>query len=482
MNMAKSTIKNSYSHSTGDESGAKCASLGFVERDMPCGGHWLTVLVVFATIALAVLPTCADADSFDDSQPLWMLLLGGGSLPPQSTSQMVPKDNSSELASKNGVQASEQETIERISPPLRQAHLAPPQTDEGLPHNKPVLAGCRNSAILIEPPGEMSLSYCAAPFRNLVLKNIPPLYRTPELPGEGIWRGQGLPTGPDGQPVMFRTSYRPSVEYPNAIVHMLVFDMSRLSMKLYIGSTEPGGSTTTASIEPELKSLLLAVTNALWKQKHSGEAGAIFRGRVLKPLFPGMATMVVYNDHSVDILEWNEGIPTSVISDARQLRHLIVKDGKVVDTVLKGGKPSDGEIGLGFLLSEEQVPDQFQYWWGGYGGGSPNVNYGPDWFIATRSAFGMRKDGNLVFAAGHHISTKDLAKAMVLAGCDRAIHGDANPHNVLGNIYYPVADGSASKKAKLSPEQKDTLNRYDRSYTSDFFAFFLKRDERNSSL
>ncbi|MGB9618685.1 MAG: hypothetical protein ACPL7J_15300, partial [Desulfomonilaceae bacterium] len=82
------------------------------------------------------------------------------------------------------------------------------------------------------------------------------------------------------------------------------------------------------------------------------------------------------------------------------------------------------------------------------------------------------------FAVGHHISTKDLAKALVLAGCQRAIHGDANPHNVVGNIYFPDGNGRFARKEKLSPDQKTyTLDRYvDRSYTSDFFAFF-RRDE-----
>jgi hypothetical protein len=476
--MVKSTNKNTLLNAIRGDFGAKRFLFGLVKSATRKAS-----VAMFAAALLVVSPVFADeTDRFDDSLPLWTLLLGGKTFQPASPAGMEPQTSPAEIPSGIDNGSSGKKSAGETSHRVNQPNLAPPQTDDGLVYSKPVLSACRNSSILIDPLGELSLSYCSASFRSLTVKNIPPLYRAPELPGEGVWRSQGLPTGPDGQAVMYRTSYRPSVEYPNAIAHMLLFDMSRLSMRLYIGSTEPGGSAATATIEPEARSLLLAVTNALWKQKHSGEAGAIFRGKVIKPLFPGMATMVVYNDDSVDVLEWNEGIPTSIIRDARQLRHLIVKDGKVVDTVLKGGKPSDGEIGLGFLLSEEQVPAQFQYWWGGYGGGSPTVNYGPDWFIATRSAFGVRKDGNLVFAAGHHISTKDLAKAMVLAGCDRAIHADANPHNVLGNLYYPNGDGSVTKKAKLSPEQKDTLNRYDRSYTSDFFAFFLKRDERNSSL
>ncbi len=284
-----------------------------------------------------------------------------------------------------------------------------------------------------------------------------------------------MPTDREGRPIGFRTSYRPSLEYPNAVAHMLVLDMKRLVMNLYIGSTEPGAGMAASSVEPDLRNQMVCVTNALWKQKHSGEGGAVFRGKVLKPLAHGVATIVTYKDNSVDILEWNEGIPLSLVKDARQLRHLIVKDGKVVDSVIKAGKKSDSEIGLGFLLVEDQQQSPEQNWWGGYGGGPVNT-YGPDWFIATRSAFGIRPDGNLVFAIGHHISTKDLAKALVLAGCERAIHADANPHNVVGNLYYFAPDGGTAKKAKLSPDQKNyTLDRYDRSYSSDFFGFFLRR-------
>lgn len=320
------------------------------------------------------------------------------------------------------------------------------------------------------------------PFRVLALNNIPPLYTTPKLPGEGVWEWKDTPPGENGWPAIYRTSYRPSVKYPNAIVHMLLFDMKRVSMKLYIGSAEPGAPKGASTIESEQKPHLLAITNALWKQKHSGGAGAIFRGKVLRKMVPGMATLVIYKDGSVDVLEWNDGIPIDLISDARQLKHLIVKNGKVVTSVIKGGKESDSEIGLGYLLSEDQSGG-YPYYWGGYYQRGPAVNYSGDWFIATRSAFGIRKDGNLVFAVGHHISTKDLAKAMVLAGCQRAIHGDANPHNVLGNLYFTDDQGSIRNKDKLSPEQKSyTLQRYlANGYSSDYFAFFRRTARDGSS-
>ena len=98
------------------------------------------------------------------------------------------------------------------------------------------------------------------------------------------------------------------------------------------------------------------------------------------------------------------------------------------------------------------------------------------WFLADRSAFGIRDDGNLVFAMGHHISTKDLAKALVLAGCKRAIHGDANIHNIVCNFYFRNDRDRIIKRDRLSPEQKKyTMRRYDQGYSKDFFAFYEKK-------
>ena len=451
------------------------------------GFRFHCILLFLLALAAAFFCTSpAAADDFDESPPAWEFLLWGGqpsTVQPKETLIQVPVVARPDERGNGSVQDPRDETKQvtkddSISPA---SHEMAESVDGRLTKKfTPLLASSRNSSILLKPVIELAGDHSRAPFRTLFLKNIPPLYMTPAMPGEGVWQSGGFPTGKDGLPIVYTTRYRPSVRYANAVAHMILFDMKQLSMKLYIGSTEPGGSSKTATVEPEDKSRLLAITNALWKQKHSGEGGSIFRGTVLKKLAPGLATIVVYNDDSVDILEWNDGIPTSLIRDARQLRHLIVKEGKVVDSVIQGGRRADSEIGLGFLLSEEeQAPNSY---WGGFAGLAPTPNYGEEWFIATRSAFGIRKDGNLVFAIGHHISTKDLAKALVLAGCERAIHGDANPHNVVGNLYYGNGDGEIVKRVKLSPEQRSyTLDRYDRSYTSDFFGFFLKREEGEPS-
>ena len=316
---------------------------------------------------------------------------------------------------------------------------------------------------------------------SVSLRNIPPLYTSPKMPGEGIWKPIHLSAGSNQPPIMYSTFYRPSSSFPNSIVYMVLFDMKRISMRLYLGSAEPYRKKSSSRIEDENQERLLAVTNALWQTRHAGKGGLILQGEVLKKPVSGVASLVVYKNESVDILEWNDQIPISDVQDVRQLKHLIVTDGKVVTSRLKRGKTVSAEIGLGSLLNEDRptikVPPKKQ-------GKKPtyklNLTSGNLWFIATRSAFGVREDGNLVFAVGHHISTCDLAKALVLAGCVRAIHGDANPGNAVGVIYYRNKTGKIIRKVRLSPLQhKCTVNRYlKRSYPKDFFAFFRRQPDQ----
>lgn len=308
--------------------------------------------------------------------------------------------------------------------------------------------------------------------------SIPPLYVSPALSGEGIWHWRDMPTGESGRPIVFKTTYRPSVNYPNAVVHMFLFDMKHVSTRLCIGSAEEGGSAATARIEPQDRPNLVAVTNGLWKLRHSGGGGIIFRGKIVKKPAPGLATLVVYKDQSIDIVEWNDRIPTSEVSDVRQLKHLIVSNGKVVESIRAGTTTADSEIGLGALLDESR-PVQIAPPDNPSGGKVLNFTSGANWFIATRSAFGIRNDGNLVFAIGHHISTKDLAKALVLAGCVRGIHADANPGNCVGAIYRMDEKGNVVSLAKLSPQQDDfTSKRYVMGpVQSDFYSFFKRPSE-----
>lgn len=313
--------------------------------------------------------------------------------------------------------------------------------------------------------------------RSVAVNNIPPLYREPALPGEGAWRKEELSGGQDAADLIYRTFYQPSAQFPNAVVYMMLINMEQISARLYLGSGEPYRKESPTQIEDRELPQLLTVTNALWQTRHAGGGGIICRGKVLKEMEPGLATIVVYKNESVDILEWNDEIAPVDVQDARQLKHLIVKEGKVVTSIVRKGQIRSAEIGMGSLLNEEQpvvfVPASSP-------GEKPtyklNITSGDLWFLATRSAFGIRPDGNLVFAVGHHINTCDLAKALVLAGCVRAIHGDSNPGNCVGVLYFREGNGKIANTVALSPLQdKSTLQRYlKESYPKDFFGFFRR--------
>ncbi|MDQ7783832.1 MAG: hypothetical protein RDU20_13195 [Desulfomonilaceae bacterium] len=323
-----------------------------------------------------------------------------------------------------------------------------------------------NSETVVLPAGDGLDLLSRDPLDLLRLDDIKPLYTSPVLPGEGVWETCNSPRDATGKPVVYKTFYRPSVDFPNAVVYMMIVDMRQAVMQYYVGSQEPAAPQAKSEVESSLRSRVLAITNAMWQQRHSSGAGAVFRGKVLYSMVDGMATLIVYRDGSVDIQEWSSDIPIEHVHDARQLRHLIVKDGVVVQAVNRGGRLEDAEIGLGFLL----------------GGGGKDLDGKHFWYVAHRSAFGIRKDGNLVFAIGHHIGSKDLAKALVLAGCERGIHADANPHNIVGNLYVRDSYGNLIRKLGLSPEQsRYSLNRYEDGYTKDFFAFFLRNPGISSS-
>jgi len=318
--------------------------------------------------------------------------------------------------------------------------------------------------VMIPDSGEFNL-LSRDPLELIRLDNIKPLYTSPRLAGEGVWESSGSPRDSQGRPMIYKTFYRPSVDFPNAIVYMMVVDMSKAFMQYYVGTQEPGAPMAVSEVESEMRSRIMAFTNAMWMQRHSRGAGAIFRGKVIYPMVEGMASLIVFKDGSADIQEWGPDIPLHMVRDARQLRHLIVKNGMVVQSIMRNGKLEDSEIGLGFLL----------------GGGGKDQDGKHFWFVAHRSAFGIRKDGNLVFAIGHHIGTKDLAKALVLAGCERGMHGDANPHNIVANLYIRDGFGNLVTKNRLSPEQsKYTLKRYEDAYSKDFFGFFFREPETSN--
>ena len=79
------------------------------------------------------------------------------------------------------------------------------------------------------------------PLNRLRLTNIKPLYESPPIPREGVWISANMPKDSHGVPIFYTTVYRPSVNFPNAVVYMMVVDLKRAFLQYYVGSQEPGG-------------------------------------------------------------------------------------------------------------------------------------------------------------------------------------------------------------------------------------------------
>ena len=159
------------------------------------------------------------ADTFDEFPPSWEPLLWGGKIVPEATAERHDEataglslhqaiDRPAELP-----KAVTEQPLEESRKAESSAAPAPggAPLDERLASRTQMPAGtAEQSATPGDEPEDDSLEAATA----LDLSNIPPLYVNPRLPGEGTWDWQNLPVAPDGSPLMFRTSYRPSVRYP----------------------------------------------------------------------------------------------------------------------------------------------------------------------------------------------------------------------------------------------------------------------------
>jgi len=267
--------------------------------------------------------------------------------------------------------------------------------------------------------------------------NIAPVIH-PALPGEGVWH----PTFADGgsRPPVLITSFRPEPDYPQLVAGVAWIDHARTSVILYPGISEP--AVTMPSRGPEevpmtMRSRLVATFNSAFKLSDSG-GGFAYGGHTYAPMKPKTATILRYRDGRVDVISWHGGpdVPPDVLY-ARQNLPLIVN----------GGRPN------------------------------PNLSDGPQWgatlgnaILVWRSAVGIDRHGNLVYAAANDQSVASLAAIMMRAGAVRAMELDIN-------TYWPsfitYRDPGAGDPANLLADMDRPPTRYLTPDDRDFFAVYL---------
>lgn len=261
----------------------------------------------------------------------------------------------------------------------------------------------------------------------------------PALPGEGVWR----PTfhGGGSQPPVLVTSFRSDPSYPRVVAGVAWFDHTRTTTSLYPGRLEPDvpmPSRGPMEVPPSRRSRLVATFNGGFKYKDFGGGFAV-GGHTYAPMKPGLATTIRYTSGKVDVKMWRGGpdVDRTVVW-ARQNLPLIVNEGRP----------------------------------------SPNLSDGPEWGFTLgnavrvwRSAVGIDRHHNLIYAAAPDQTVGSLADILVRAGALRAMELDINSYWTTLITY---SHGGAGGPADLLSAMSRPPTRYLTSDDRDFFAVYMK--------
>ena len=260
------------------------------------------------------------------------------------------------------------------------------------------------------------------------------------LPGEGVWHAT-FANGGTHPPVLI-TIFRPEpLEYPRVVVGVAWIDQTRTSTWLYPGLQEPAVTLPDRGPEevpPTMRPRLVATFNSGFKLQDSG-GGFATGGHTYAPMKDGLATILRHRDGRVDVTSWTGGpqVGPDVVY-ARQNLPLIVNNGRP----------------------------------------NPNLNDGPEWgatlgnaALVWRSALGVDRYGNLIYASGPDQGLSSLASTMIHAGAVRAMELDINTYWTSFITYrYP----GAGSPANLLPLMDRSPLRYLTPDDRDFFAVYTR--------
>lgn len=269
--------------------------------------------------------------------------------------------------------------------------------------------------------------------------NIRPIIH-PALSGEGVWHATFSEGG--SRPPVLITSFRPNPSYPRVVAGVAWIDHTRTTTMLYPGIVEPSVTMPNRGPEevpPNTRSHLVATFNSAFQLADSG-GGFVYNGHTYAPMRNGVATMVRYRSGKVNVMTWNGG-PTAGpnVLYARQNLPLIVNNGRR----------------------------------------NPNLSNGPQWgatlgnaVLVWRSAVGIDRHGNLIYAAADYQTVGSMADIMLDAGAVRAMEFDIN-------TYWPsfitYRTPGAGHPANLLPDMVRSPFRYLTPDDRDFFAVYMKQ-------
>jgi hypothetical protein len=260
------------------------------------------------------------------------------------------------------------------------------------------------------------------------------------VPDEGIW--QTLESA-GGVPLVRAAYLRADPVYTSYLSAVAWLDTRMLGFDLQPGTSDPGGGPwpVGASLPVGERRDVVAAFNSAFRMVDS-RGGFYLGGKTVGTMRDGAATIVFYNDGSVQVGAWNRQVKmTPDVLGARQNLDLIV-DGNSVSPLINDNSGNR---------------------WG--------ATLGNDLFV-WRSGVGITASGALVYASGPRLSAEPLAQLLVRAGAVRAMELDINPSWTVFVHYAATPDGSVPNKLLAGMQRPATI--YDTPNSRDFIVARLR--------
>lgn len=211
-----------------------------------------------------------------------------------------------------------------------------------------------------------------------------------------------------------------------------------VSFVLHCGTLDPGcppGLTAGPAVGHAAGGSLVAAFNGGFKLS-AGVGGYEQQGKIISPLVPGLASLVISRSGAASIGIWGHGVPQhgSPVYSVRQNLGLLVLQGRPTPAALGG--------------------------WGAWGATITGVD------LTARSALGENAAGQLIFVGSMSATPVDLAAALVRSGATIGMQLDINVEWVqLAYAHKPGGRLIAGIVGQARP-----ANQYLVGWTRDFVA------------
>lgn len=236
--------------------------------------------------------------------------------------------------------------------------------------------------------------------------------------GEGRWADKGS---------FFTTFVHPEPKL-DSIADMVWLKPGQTAIHLVCGTQEPRPGGTGTIPAGDRRSVVLAFSGG-FKYRHD-LGGMALDGKLLRPMRAGMGTFVLFRDGTVKVGKWGRDWKalTPQMRDARQ----------------------------GLMLVDR----------GAFCYRTPFNIYAQDGkTYVRRSALGLTRRGEMVYATGDALSAGGLARAMIAAGVVSAVHLEMNCSRVLCGV--PRTRNGKLTFAPLTPrccDPRSLAGRRDRDF------------------